>query len=91
MIQTFGERNRVDIVYLQCDARFNQWLMKKINEKYIIEYTIQKAKELNCQKLIAGIYECDENRELINILNQGGIRKIIQRGCECKIFKHCGK
>jgi hypothetical protein len=46
--------------------------MKKINEKYIIEYTIQKAKELNCQKLIAGIYECDENRELINILNQGG-------------------
>lgn len=63
----------MDIVYLQCDARFNQWLMKKINERYIIEYTIQKAKELNCQKIIAGIYECDENRELINILNRGEV------------------
>ncbi len=63
----------MDIVYLQCDARFNQWLMKKINGKNIIEYTIQKAKALNCQKIIAGIYECDENRELISILNRGGV------------------
>lgn len=63
----------MDIVYLQCDARFNHWLTKKINNRYVIEYTIQKAKKLNCQKIVAGIYECDENSKLISILEKEGV------------------
>ena len=42
----------MDIAYLQCDARFNQWLLEKIGDHYAIEYTIEKIKNLNCQKII---------------------------------------
>lgn len=63
----------MDIAYLQCDARFNQWLLEKIGDHYAIEYTIEKIKNLNCQKIIAGIYDCPENRKLIEIINNDSL------------------
>lgn len=34
----------MDMIYLQCDSRFNQWLLREIDEMPVIEYTIEKAK-----------------------------------------------
>ena len=47
----------MNIAYIQCDTRFNQWLLKKIHDKYVIEYTVQQIKRLNCERIIAGIYK----------------------------------
>ena len=62
----------MNIAYIQCDTRFNQWLLKKIHDKYVIEYTVQQIKRLNCERIIAGIYNCHENQKLKEILQSFG-------------------
>lgn len=32
------------MIYLQCDSRFNQWLLKKIDEQSVVEHTIERVK-----------------------------------------------
>ncbi len=58
----------MNIVYLQVDCRFNHWLLQRIDEKYVIEHTLSKIKKLNCEKIVAGIYDCQENAALIETL-----------------------
>ena len=62
----------MNIAYIQCDTRFNQWLLKKIHDKYVIEYTVQQIKILNFERIIAGIYNCHENQKLKEILQSFG-------------------
>lgn len=69
----------MDIVYLQCDTRYNQWLLKPIQGKRVIEHTIDKCKKLNCGRLIAAIFDCKENRELIDILKHNGVNVIMSK------------
>lgn len=63
----------MNIVYLQCDARFNQWLLESVSGQYVIEHTISRSKELNCEKIIAGIYNCQENIKLSEVLIKNGV------------------
>lgn len=58
----------MNIVYLQVDCRFNHWLLQRIDEKYVIEHTLSKIKKLNCEKIVAGIYDCQENAALLETL-----------------------
>lgn len=58
----------MNIVYLQVDCRFNHWLLQRIDKKYVIEHTLSKIKKLNCEKIVAGIYDCQENAALIETL-----------------------
>lgn len=66
-----------NIIYLQCDARFNRWLLEKIDGKYVVRHTIDRcmkvAGETKCD-IIAGIYNCVENIELANVLNALNIK-----------------
>lgn len=64
-----------NIVYLQCDVRFNQWLLDKIDNKCVVEYTIDRCKKISGGgiKLIAGIYNCSENAVLMETLEKHGV------------------
>lgn len=65
----------MDLIYLQCDSRFNKWMTEKIKGKMVVEYTIDRCKKINegkC-KIISGIYNCDENKELVEILLKNGV------------------
>lgn len=58
----------MNIIYLQCDVRYNKWLLEKIEDKYVIEYTIERCKLIQDGQIIAGVYACPENAELAGIL-----------------------
>jgi spore coat polysaccharide biosynthesis protein SpsF (cytidylyltransferase family) len=59
----------MNVAYLQCDLRFNPFLLNKIGDKTLIEATIEKVYMLrNVGKIITGIYSCIENEELIKLL-----------------------
>lgn len=70
----------MNIVYLQCDVRYNKWLLEKIEGKYVIQHTIERCMEI-CQKskcyIMAGVYDCIENSQIIDILKTSGIKTII--------------
>jgi len=57
----------MNFVYMQCDCRYNGWLLNTIKDKYVIEYTIEKCRQISAQ-VIAGIYDCLENRKVADIL-----------------------
>lgn len=65
------------ITYLQCDCRYNKWLLEKINGKLVIEHTVDRIRKLECKKIIAGIYKCNENEQLIQVLKKLGISVVI--------------
>lgn len=67
----------MNIVYLQADCRFNQWLFQGIGGKYVIDHTLDKIKRLACEKIIAGVYNCKENEELMKALEKMGVEVII--------------
>lgn len=68
----------MNIVYIQIDLRYNKWLLKVINGKSVLENTLEKIRSLNADKIIAGIYNCEENAALIEILREiGGVEVII--------------
>lgn len=66
------EEKCMNIAYLQVDLRYNKWLLKKIRDKYVVEYTLDRIRELDCEKIIAGIYNCKENESLIKFLTMRG-------------------
>lgn len=57
-------------VYIQCDARFNGFLLASINKKKIIEHTINQVKKIGMYPIVTSIYECSENAKLIDCLRQ---------------------
>lgn len=63
----------MDMVYLQCDMRYNKWLLEKIGDNYVIEYTIDRCKLIRKGKIVAGVYVCPENTELVKILEKRGV------------------
>lgn len=63
----------MNIVYIQADLRYNRWLLQKILNKSVLEYTLDQVKKLPCQKIVAGVYQCAENRDLISALRVGGV------------------
>lgn len=65
------------IAYVQCDCKYNKWLLEKIEDKYVVEYTIERAMQLGCKKIVAGIYECDENERLVAALGKLGVEVIL--------------
>lgn len=65
----------MNLIYLQCDIRFNKWLLKKIDDRCVIEHTIERCKKLDngtC-RIVAGVYDCPENKPMIETLVRGGI------------------
>lgn len=74
-----------NVIYLQCDTRFNKWLLKKIGNKCVIEYTIARCKMIQEGEIIAGIYDCPDNIELIEMLKKNEI--IVKRTCEENVNK----
>lgn len=70
----------MNVVYLQCDIRYNKWLLEKIEGKYVIQHTIAKCMEI-CKKcecyIVAGIYDCAENSQLIDVLNEFNVKTLI--------------
>lgn len=65
------------VVYLQCDSRYNEYLLKEINGKKVIEYVVEKIKRIGEFPIVTSIYACDDNRELIDFLKEfGGISVI---------------
>ena len=67
----------MNIAYLQCDCRYNKWLLKKIEDKYVVEHTVERMKQLGCKTIVAGIYKCDVNGHLIEILKKTEAVKVI--------------
>lgn len=66
------------IVYLQCDMRYNRFLFEILwGGKSVIEYTLSKCKKLNCDKIVSAIYNCEENKQLIEILKINGVETIL--------------
>ena len=61
----------MDIVYLQVDSRYNRWMLQEINGMSVLEHTLSKIEKLNCDKVVAGIYNCVENNSLIKCLKKG--------------------
>lgn len=60
----------MNIAFLQCDLRFNRYLLDEIGGVTVVEHTINKVKKLDCKKIIAGVYNCKENFKLIEVLNK---------------------
>lgn len=64
----------MSLIYLQCDSRFNKWLLERIGEKYVVEHTVDKCKKIQSDgRIIAGIYECPENLKLADVLKENGV------------------
>jgi spore coat polysaccharide biosynthesis protein SpsF (cytidylyltransferase family) len=69
----------MNYIYLQCDCRFNNWLIESIGNRYAIEFTLEKCKQVSETEIVASIFECDENKQLINILGKYGIKVFLTK------------
>ncbi len=61
------------VIYLQCDTRYNKWMLEEIDSKPVILHTIERAKKIGEYKIICPLYECNENKKLAEILIENGI------------------
>lgn len=59
-----------NVIYFQADARFNNWLLERINNKTVISYIIEKCRDLPAERIIWGGYECAENQDLIDEISR---------------------
>lgn len=39
----------MNIIYLQCDTRYNQWMLEKIDKSSVIEHTIRRCKAIGLE------------------------------------------
>lgn len=69
----------MNIVYLQCDMRFNSYLMEKIGSKKVIEHTISRINLLNADKVIAAVYDCGKNVSLIDTLKENNVEIVLSK------------
>lgn len=69
----------MNIVYLQCDMRFNSYLMEKIDSKKVIEHTISRINLLNADKVIAAVYDCGKNISLIDTLKENNVEIVLSK------------
>lgn len=62
------------IIYIQCDARYNDYLMRKIQGKTVLEHVILRAKMMGERyKFVSCIYDCAVNREMGDVLQSSGV------------------
>lgn len=43
------EGRQMNIIYLQCDTRYNQWMLEKIDKSSVIEHTIRRCKAIGLE------------------------------------------
>lgn len=68
----------MNYIYMQCDCRYNEWLLDSISDKLVIEYTIEKCQQIS-EHVIAGIYDCAENNKLVDILEAKGVSVVLSK------------
>lgn len=61
------------IIYIQCDARYNNYLMKEIQGKTVLEHVILRARMIGGYRVVSCIYDCAENRQLGTVLQSNGV------------------
>lgn len=60
----------MNIVYVQCDYRYNPFLMEPIDNTCVIQYTLNKLKKCRyIDKIIINVYHHEKNIELIKALD----------------------
>lgn len=67
----------MNIAYLQCDMRYNDKLLAYVGEESVVQHTVKRIKNMECQKIVAGVYECEENVPLIKILETNGVQVVL--------------
>lgn len=68
----------MSVVYIQCDARYNAYLLKIIKGREVIGRTIDKVRKICDFSIIASVFECEENKELVDFLtNDCGVSVIL--------------
>lgn len=56
------------ICILQVDKRYDEFLFEKINGKEVIKYTIDQVSKINnINKIIITTYNCEENKEFLEL------------------------
>lgn len=62
------------VIYIQCDARYNKYLMKEIEGKTVSEYAVSNAKNIGSgHTMLSCMFDCVENRTLGKILKSLGV------------------
>jgi len=62
------------IIYIQCDVRYNDYIMREIEGETVLEYAVLNAKELGKgQTLMTCLYDCAENKKLGKIMEFHGV------------------
>lgn len=62
-----------NIIYLQCDMRYNPYMLHEIDGEVALQRTLDKVHELEPYNVVAGIYNCDENKDLIKLLEKNDV------------------
>lgn len=58
------------MIFIQADCRYNQYLLKKINNKEVIKHTIDRIREIdNIERIVLSTYNCSENKVLKDMLD----------------------
>ncbi len=66
----------MDIIYMQCDMRFNKLLMHEFGHTTVIGYVVNRFAGLvseHCVKIAADLYDCSENAGLAEYLSELGV------------------
>lgn len=61
------------VIYLQCDMRYNPYMLYQIDGEVALQRTLNKVRELGENHIVAGIYDCDENKDLIELLRRNDV------------------
>ena len=61
------------IIYLQCDSRYNKWMLEEIDGQPAINQTIDRVKKIGDYQIICPLFACPENRKLAEILEDKGV------------------
>lgn len=62
------------IIYIQCDMRYNAYLLRTIQGETVVEHTIHNIRQMDGgKKMVSSLYDCAENRELGTVLQALGV------------------
>lgn len=73
------------VIYLQCDMRYNPYMLWQIAGEVVLQRTLDRVYELGINNVIAGVYDCDENKELVELLLENGVT--VQKSDEENVTK----
>lgn len=61
------------VIYIQGDARYNSYLMRKIDKKTVLEHVALRARMIGEFEMLSCLYDCAENFELGETLRFAGV------------------